>query len=186
MHIFELLKKDHKDVKALLERVSMASGRASATRKRTFDSVAEMIEAHMAGEERVFYARLQRHYETRVSAIEAIEEHKIGKQLLRELRTGNVDSDQWQGKFKAFRSIIEHHIEEEEEHVFDECEDLFDDSDFEEMGNSFTEEKRRFLATGTSSRAGSGRTASGRASTNRAVRRPARSVKPQAKRRRVA
>ncbi len=146
MNIFESLKKDHQDVKAHFERITMARGRAAATGKRTFDSLAKMLEVHMLAEEKIFYSELKQHDETRVSAFEALEEHRIGKFLLNELKGGNQASEQWQGKFKAFRSIVEHHIEEEEEEVFEKSREIFEKSELEEMGQHFLEEKQRIMA----------------------------------------
>ncbi|HLD99767.1 MAG TPA: hemerythrin domain-containing protein [Bdellovibrionota bacterium] len=174
MNIFESLKKDHQDVKALFERISMARGRAAATGKRTFDSLAEMLEVHMLAEEKIFYSELRQHDETRVSAVEALEEHRIGKLLLNELKSGNQASEQWQGKFKAFRSIVEHHIEEEEEEIFEKSEELFENSELEEMGQHFLQEKQRILGAPAKGKAMSSRRSA-----------PARRSKPEAKRRRA-
>lgn len=145
MELFDVLKKDHNQVKALCRRIQTAGGR-SATGRKIFDQMSSMLEVHMQAEEHLFYSRLQESDKTSKFAIEGFEEHRLGRLLLSELKSKDLDSETWQVKFKVFVDIISHHIEEEEETFFEKGRSLFEEGELEELAALFNEQKKQLLA----------------------------------------
>lgn len=150
MELFDVLKKDHSQVKALCRRIQTAGGH-SATGRKLFEQMSSMLEVHIQAEEHLFYSRLQESDKTSKFAIEGFEEHRLGMLLLNELKPRDLDSETWQVKFKVFTDIISHHIEEEEGTFFEKGRSLFEEGELEELAALFNEQKKQLLA-GTTSR----------------------------------
>jgi hypothetical protein len=140
MDAFELLKADHKKVADLFERLESATGKAKLD---VFNQIKGELELHTHIEEKIFYPALEKPEETHDLTLEAYEEHKVVKTLLAELAGAKVADDEWQAKAKVLRENVEHHIEEEENELFDKADDALSDEEIEDLGNRMEAEKAR-------------------------------------------
>jgi hemerythrin superfamily protein len=78
---------------------------------------------------------MQKHQELKDMVLEAIEEHKQVKTLLREMDDLAKDSDKFEPKLKVLMENVEHHAEEEEEgKMFPKVRELLDKAALEELG----------------------------------------------------
>jgi len=75
--------------------------------------------------------------------LEAYEEHKVVKSLLAELGVAKTANDEWQAKAKVLRENVEHHVEEEENELFDKADDALSDKAKETLGNRMASEKAK-------------------------------------------
>jgi len=140
MDAFELLKADHKKVAELFDLLETASGKRKLD---VFKRIKSELEIHTHVEETIFYPALEKPEETHDLTLEAYEEHKVVKTLLAELSGAKSANDEWQAKAKVLRENVEHHVEEEENELFDKADDALSDEEIESLGERMAAEKAR-------------------------------------------
>jgi hemerythrin-like domain-containing protein len=140
MNAFELLKADHKKVAELFDRLEAASGKAKLD---VFKQINSELELHTHIEEKIFYPAIEKPEETHDLTLEAYEEHEVVKTLLAELAGAKTADDEWQAKAKVLQENVEHHVEEEENELFDKADDVLSDEEIEALGNRMEAEKAR-------------------------------------------
>jgi hypothetical protein len=160
MDAFELLKKDHKKVSQLFKEVEAASGQ---TKKQIFARLKTELDVHANVEERIFYPALENKKEAREITLEAYEEHKVVKDLLAELESGNAPEDEWDAKLTVLKENVEHHVEEEEGELFSKARQALSKQELEELGVEMEAEKASQL--GRAARPEPGTRAAGKDST---------------------
>src|ERR1041384_5397594 len=140
MDAFELLKADHQKVSGLFDELEAATGKAKLS---VFDQIKTELELHTHIEEKIFYPALEKPEETHDLTLEAYEEHKMVKTLLAELSGTRTADDEWQAKAKVLRENVEHHVDEEENELFDKADDVLSDEEIEALGQRMEVEKAR-------------------------------------------
>jgi len=131
MDAFELLKADHQKVAELFDQLEAASGKAKLN---VFEQIKSELELHAEVEETIFYPALEKPEETHDLTLEAYEEHKVVKTLLAELAGARSATDEWQAQVKVLRENVEHHVDEEENELFDKASDDLSDEEIESLG----------------------------------------------------
>ncbi len=114
----KLLENDHRRFERLLEQGEKTTERAGKRRKEILRTLAAGIVAHERKEEKVLYPALKRHPDARDIVLEGYQEHHVADVLVRELKAMKTDDERWGAKFKVLKESLEHHIEEEEGHMF--------------------------------------------------------------------
>ena len=142
MDAFELLKTDHKKVAELFDLLETASGKRKLD---VFKRIKGELEVHTHIEETVFYPALEKPEETHDLTLEAYEEHNVVKSLLAELSGARSATDEWQAKAKVLRENVEHHVDEEENELFDKADDALSDEEIEALGERMAAAKARKL-----------------------------------------
>jgi len=140
MDAFELLKADHKKVSGLFDELEAASGKAKLS---VFAQIKTELELHTHIEETIFYPALETPEETHDLTLEAYEEHKMVKTLLAKLSRARTANDEWQAQAKVLRENVEHHVDEEENELFDKADDALSDEEIEALGQRMEAEKAR-------------------------------------------
>ncbi len=140
MDAFELLKADHEKVNGLFNELEAAARKAKLS---VFNQIKSELELHTHIEETIFYPALEKPEETHDLTLEAYEEHKMVKTLLSELSRARTANDEWQAKAKVLRENVEHHVDEEENELFDKAGDALSDEQIEELGQLMEAEKAR-------------------------------------------
>ena len=142
MNAFELLKDDHKKVAELFDSLESASGKRKLD---VFKRIKSELDVHTHIEETIFYPALEKPEETHDLTLEAYEEHKVVKSLLAELAGARAADDEWQAQAKVLRENVEHHVDEEENELFDKAEDALSEEQIEALGDRMAAEKARKL-----------------------------------------
>jgi hemerythrin-like domain-containing protein len=140
MDAFELLKTDHEKVAQLFDQLEAASGNAKLN---VFKQIRTELELHTHIEETIFYPALEKPEATHDLTLEAYEEHAVVKNLLSELDKARTADDEWEAKAKVLRENVEHHVEEEENELFDKASDALSDQELEVLGDRMSAEKSR-------------------------------------------
>ncbi|HSS21251.1 MAG TPA: hemerythrin domain-containing protein [Pyrinomonadaceae bacterium] len=140
MDAFELLKADHKKVAELFDLLETATGKRKLD---VFKRIKSELEVHTHIEETIFYPALEKPEETHDLTLEAYEEHNVVKSLLAELSGAKSATDEWQAKAKVLRENVEHHVDEEENELFDKADDALSDEEIEALGERMAAEKAR-------------------------------------------
>lgn len=141
-----LLKNDHEKVKDLLGQLVESSDRAIQTRRELLEKIANELSVHTKIEEDVLYPAFRdagKHEEKKMYH-EAVEEHRAVEALvLPDLQKTEPGSDQFAGRAKVLKELVEHHVEEEEEDMFPRAQDLFSAEQLSSMGEKMAELKQR-------------------------------------------
>lgn len=156
MNALELLKTDHRKVEALFRQVEATDD--EATHRQLFEQIKKELDTHTYIEETVLYPQLQEHEELKDLVLEAYEEHKQVKVLLREISALADGSDRFDAKLKVMSENVEHHVEEEETEMFPKIEEICSPGRLAEIGTALQAAKADFQtqsatrSTGTSAR----------------------------------
>jgi hemerythrin-like domain-containing protein len=106
MNILNELKKDHKQVKALCKRIKKEEDGPAKRRLKSFLQLADLLDRHTMAEEEALYERIKPEgSKGKDLALEGYEEHHVADVLIGELKNLAVED--------------EHHIDEEEEEMFE-------------------------------------------------------------------
>lgn len=143
MDITTLLKKDHRTVDELFERVEAASERALKLKQKLFQQIKSELTVHAAAEEAILYPRMRELDPLRQSAFEAGEEHRLVKQLLEELSSPQESHELWDAKMKVLIDLVRHHVEEEED-FFKTLKSELDSAELRELGTAIESFKSSF------------------------------------------
>jgi hemerythrin superfamily protein len=142
MDALELLKEDHQKVKELFEEVEETEDEKEKT--KIFSEIQRELETHARIEETVFYPAMEQHEELKDMVLEAIEEHKQIKTLLKEIDNLKSDSEKFEPKLSVLMENVEHHAEEEEEgKMFLKIREICSQEDLEKLGEELEAEKHK-------------------------------------------
>jgi hemerythrin superfamily protein len=131
------LRKDHDKQKKLGEQLVDAS--QPEERKRLRQQFYESLYPHMIGEEDSIFQLLTGadDEDAKQDGLEGLQEHHIGKIVLRELMELDLQSNVFRAKAKILDELNRHHIEEEEEAVFGHLKKLCSDQELDRLFNQY-------------------------------------------------
>ncbi|MFL6253707.1 MAG: hemerythrin domain-containing protein, partial [Pyrinomonadaceae bacterium] len=98
---------------------------------------------HAKIEESIFYPAIKQAAETREIVLEGFEEHHVIKMLLNELDSMPVDTEQWAAKLKVLKENVEHHVEEEEQEMFQKAREVLSEDDIKRFGAEMEQMKEQ-------------------------------------------
>ncbi|HEX7075467.1 MAG TPA: hemerythrin domain-containing protein [Hyphomicrobiaceae bacterium] len=144
MEIFELLKQDHDEAKALLTQICESED--GKERGELFKELRKKLLAHAHAEQKVLYEPMKKQEETKDIALEAVVEHEVVERLVEDLsRSRSRDSDAWLARATVLKETLEHHIKEEEGEMFEKARSVFDGKTLEKMAEQIQKAKEREL-----------------------------------------
>lgn len=149
MDAITLLKEDHKKVRALLSELADTTNRAEKTRPELLARIAKEIEVHATIEEEIFYPAFKeagKNGDDGKMYFEALEEHRAaGDLVLPDLLRTDVASDQFGGRAKVLKELIEHHADEEEKEMFPRARELLTRQQLEALGERMQARKQELM-----------------------------------------
>jgi len=156
MPITSVLALDHRKVDLLFGEV-LASEDFERARDR-FEGIYKDLNTHAVAEEEVFYRALQDRSAS--SDIEhAWTEHQDMKTLLEDIRMNPGTHEGFKASVTRLREMVKHHVNEEEDDVFDLAKDVFSENELVLLSRRFMSHKERiledFASRGSMSEAGS-------------------------------
>jgi hemerythrin-like domain-containing protein len=143
----ELLKTDHQKVQDLLEQLAGTTERAKKTRAELLQKIESELSVHTRLEEEIFYPAFRETdgKEHRKMYFEATEEHRaVEKLVLPDLKDTDPATDEFAGRVKVLKELLQHHISDEENEMFPEAEETLGSEQLEELGRRM-EERRKEL-----------------------------------------
>lgn len=117
MNIFEALRRSHVTQRSLADQLVETSG-LSRERESLFKQLKTELAAHAAAEERCFYVPLIAHDMTQEPSRHGIAEHHDMDELVEKLEDTELSSPGWLIAAKALRHKIYHHLQDEEQGLF--------------------------------------------------------------------
>ncbi|HKG21667.1 MAG TPA: hemerythrin domain-containing protein [Blastocatellia bacterium] len=145
MNALELLKEDHKKVSDLFAKVEATE--SEKQHEQLFERIKTELETHTHIEETILYPALERHDELKDMVLEAYEEHKQVKTLIREIGALADGSEKFDAKLKVMGENVEHHVEEEETEMFPKIRQAFSEAELNRMGLELEAAKKEFRKT---------------------------------------
>jgi Hemerythrin HHE cation binding domain. len=142
MTIFDRIKQDHDTIRRLLDEAEKADGGA----RSVYENLQRELWAHGKVEEAVFYQSLAKAKNTKEETTEGLNEHHIINGFLDELNAMPADSTAWKAKLQVLGEVTRHHLDEEEEELFEEAKKALDDKRAAELGTIYAERKEHMLA----------------------------------------
>jgi len=144
-----LLEEDHAKVKALLAELVGTTTRAEKKRRELLEKIRQEVLVHAALEEEIFYPAFRDagDAEHRKMFFEAKEEHRaVEKLVLPDLENTEPTSDEFSGRAKVLKELIEHHADEEEEEMFPKAKKAMSKQQLAELGERMSKRKAELHA----------------------------------------
>lgn len=118
--VVSILKEDHEDMKNGFKYFDQICNRQTEDKKQLADGLCAFFMRHAIAEEEIFYPAVRqsiRHSRDMIN--EAIVEHACAKDLVAQIQVMQPDEELFNAKVKVLGELIEHHIQEEEEEMFE-------------------------------------------------------------------
>jgi iron-sulfur cluster repair protein YtfE (RIC family) len=142
--ILDTLKKEHDEVKDLLE--SLSDAQTPAQRRTLVQKIKAALVPHTKAEEKVVYDAViaLRDKDAQTDGHEGYLEHEWAAKTLQRLEAiANAASPEHKAAGKVLRELVEHHIDEEERNIWADVKEHFSDDDRKRMNVTFIAAKRR-------------------------------------------
>lgn len=146
MQIYELLKNDHRELKATLDQLIAAEGEEE--RKGLIKQVRDALVPHSRAEEAVFYNSLREYDRAKSKIGNSFLEHLSAETLLRSLQVQEKIMGNWQAGARKLKEALEHHIAEEEGEIFSLARQFFTEEEANMMGGAFERLKAETMPEG--------------------------------------
>jgi iron-sulfur cluster repair protein YtfE (RIC family) len=147
MDIYQNLKKDHDDVKSLLNELLSLSEKDDY-RYILIETIASELIPHSRAEEAIFYNTLRAMDANTGLVMHSYKEHMEAEGLLRLLQTKDKINFNWKETAQKLKEELEHHIQEEESKIFSIAQNLLTNEEAEQIGNGFVELKGEYKKNG--------------------------------------
>jgi hypothetical protein len=147
MEIYEALKRDHEEVKGLLdELVSLRDD--DDYRYVLIDEIRNHLIPHSRAEESIFYNTLRAVNADKKTVFHGFQEHLEAETLLRTLQVMDKMNVEWKATAEKLRDAIYHHVEEEESEIFSEARAAFTKEEAVAMCEAFEQLKPKIEQEG--------------------------------------
>lgn len=130
--IYDVLKKEHDEVKQLLGKMT-----DKQPSRKQIDDLHTMLSAHTKAEEQTLYKDLMQQKQTHELVLEGFEEHHVADMILQEIMKLEPSDERCAAKLKVLQENVEHHIKEEEKHMFPQARKAMDKEWAEQMTQQF-------------------------------------------------
>jgi hemerythrin superfamily protein len=140
----DMLREDHDKVRALLTELSKTTNRAAKKRAELLEKIKNELLVHTTLEEEIFYPAFRESEADEAEKLyhEAKEEHRAVEQLvLPDLEQTEPTSEQFAGRAKVLKDLIEHHAEEEEKEMFPKAKKALSKEELQELAERMTARK---------------------------------------------
>jgi hemerythrin superfamily protein len=141
--VLEILSAQHREVDLLFKQLDEHSG----NRRVLFNELADLLAAHAAIEEQLFYPTVMAKA-TEDMLRESVEEHLSIKRMLVDLMALRVDDPEFDAKLEVLKEQVSHHAHEEEEgHLFPQVKSLLSLDERAALGNELLVKFDELVAT---------------------------------------
>jgi hypothetical protein len=131
MDAIELLESQHEEMLDLFEQIEETEG--DDEKLAIFQEIADALAAHATIEERIFYPAAYTG-DAKELLQEAVEEHLAAKRTLADLLQMKPSDAQFEAKVTVLKEQLEHHIEEEEDDLFEKVREAMSEEDLKTYG----------------------------------------------------
>ena len=139
MTLFEDLRASHDKQRRLLDLLVKTHG-DSEGRDELYIRLRAELENHAAAEERALYIPMMEHDMTQEKARHSVAEHHEIDELLETLEATEYESPGWLASAKKLQHLVTHHLDEEEQEVFQLAGRALGDSEKTSLAKTYRQE----------------------------------------------
>ena len=141
----ELLESDHRKVEMLFEQYEEEKEGDEETKRSIAERICKELTAHAQLEEELFYPWLRENLDEEEMEMveEAYVEHASAKDLIAQIEAGGTIDAAYDAKVKVLQEYIKHHVEEEENEIFEAVRDKQEELD--EVGQEMHARKAELM-----------------------------------------
>ncbi|WP_227368790.1 hemerythrin domain-containing protein [Halomonas sp. M20] len=139
MTLFEELRDDHDTQRTLLDLLVKTQGNSEG-RDELFQKVKTELQHHAAAEERALYVPMMEHDSTQEKARHSIAEHHEIDELIETLESTDYSSSSWVASAQKLQHLVTHHLDEEEQEMFQAAGRVLSDSQKKELAGVYRKE----------------------------------------------
>jgi hemerythrin-like domain-containing protein len=141
----ELLETDHRKVEMLFEQYEDEKEGDEETKRSIAERICKELTAHAQLEEELFYPWLRENLDEEEMEMleEAYVEHASAKDLIAQIEGGATIDAAYDAKVKVLQEYIKHHVEEEENEIFEAVSDKQEELD--ELGQEMHARKAELM-----------------------------------------
>ena len=142
MSVFKVLKQDHRNVEDLFAKIELAIERNNESQAwQLFEQLKRELLVHAECEHEAVYRFLREEEATRDFFYEGSEAHKLVEELLEKMEAHGRCDARWEGMLAVLKSLVETHVQEEENDIFPKMKEAFDKEELDAMEEEMLEEK---------------------------------------------
>jgi hypothetical protein len=145
MDIVERLKQEHVEIMAALNELLSSPIDDAEKYSKAFLDVMMRVDAHERGEEQTIYQALLSDTQVRPIALQAMEEHRVVRDMFRDLADVEITEEVWLPRLVVVNNMIALHVQIEEGNVLPLLLDSFDDGKREQFDADFTSVQQKVL-----------------------------------------
>jgi len=138
--ILSLIEADHRKVEELFDQFEELEGKKA---QECFKQIYKELTLHARVEELVFYPALREYEEMEGYIEEAESEHNSVKILLEQMKSLKPSDSEFETKMTHLQESVMHHVEEEEDEIFEAVRSAMDEAELEELGQEFQTTKTK-------------------------------------------
>ena len=139
MTLFEALREDHDTQRTLLGLLIKTHGDSDG-REELFEKVKKALTRHAAAEERALYIPMMELDMTQEKARHSVAEHHEIDELVEELEDTDFSSPGWLASARKLHELVTHHLDEEEQEVFQLAGRALSDDDKARLAGTYRDE----------------------------------------------
>jgi len=143
MDIYNYLKKDHRTVSKLFEKI--LSAKSPDKRETLFEELKTELTLHSETEHNTFYKTIRAHKEIKEMIEHADAEHKNITGLLKKLQRLSIEGEKWMEKLGELKYAVEHHVKEEEEDIFEKAKKVLSTEEAKQLAKKMDALKQQIL-----------------------------------------
>ena len=140
----ELLSTDHRKVEALFEQYEDEKEGDEGTKRAIAQRICGELTVHAQVEEELFYPWLRENLDDTEMLEEAYVEHASAKDLIAQIEGAGEIDETYDAKVKVLSEYIKHHVQEEENEIFEEVREMQEELD--ELGQEMHARKAELMA----------------------------------------
>ena len=139
-NIFQLLKQDHQTVTSLIEEIRNADPQ---NKEFLCGRLETELNQHMDIEEKYVYPILLDFEEIAELIQDAYTDHDSIKEILEQMRSQDVGSEEWESNFLALEDAKEDHVDMEENEIFPQAAELLSQDQISSITSQVSAEKQK-------------------------------------------
>jgi|GEM_PF-1690229 len=139
--IYTKLKDDHQAASSVLQQLTQTTASDTVKRKDLLAELNQSLTRHSDAEDTTFYSVLLQHEQTRDLIRDGQQEHQRIASLLHELDRMDTNDSQWSVKLQTLKSLVDHHVHEEEGPIFARARAVLPAGQAEDLGRQFDQAK---------------------------------------------
>ncbi len=138
--ILNTLEREHAEVSALMHKVLSASD-PIAKAEEHYPTIRKQLLLHARAEQHVLYTACEKRSQTSSMIPTSLGEHAELERTIGELDHLPVDSPAWLDELRRLEQTVRHHVEQEENLLFERCQDAFENHELRELDREYEDAK---------------------------------------------